>query len=260
MASLASLSDDRLVEKPSSGRELRSLLLSLSYDILKGPDEGDFDQNVFNRFVLNVWPDMATAVLRKGWEQADSEKDGKLSRREFINWLAHAKNNRRAVCQTAATIDKKINEEMARSQVCQTAATSNKKGNEEMAQQTRAADGKSNYAFSRETTAASDDESPRAQAASCAEVGPPTRIDAELCLFAMWDRDKNGHISLEEVLDTCSKRSVTSVKRLRELFQAMDFNGDGHVSYDEFLCFLLPAPPEDAMTLAEKGKTDEAAA
>jgi len=196
-----------------SGRELRSLLLSLSYDILKGSDDCTFDQLIFERFVLKVWPNMPTPALRKGWVEADSEKDGELSRTEFIKWLTTAQRSYQPnkIAQRSNQPSKKFRDDIS----CQ-------------------------------STEASDDETqdgpPLVQARL--EVGPPSCVNAAACVFAMWDRDGNGKICYDEVLETCKNRSSTSAKRLSELFKAMDFNGDGHVSYDEFLRFLVPPAPD----------------
>ena len=56
--------------------------------------------------------------------------------------------------------------------------------------------------------------------------------------FAEYDTNNSGEISKQELLDWCSKHGDIT-DNIDSLISGADFNGDGKINYDEFICMVV---------------------
>ena len=56
--------------------------------------------------------------------------------------------------------------------------------------------------------------------------------------FAEYDTNNSGEISKQELLDWCSKYGDIT-DNIDSLISGADFNGDGKINYDEFICMVV---------------------
>ena len=79
------------------------------------------------------------------------------------------------------------------------------------------------------------------------QVFDKEQIDFLKVAFTKIDKDSSGEISKEELKDFCNSGNLTlSSGQLDFMFNIIDSNGNGEISFDEFLRFvLLIMQPED---------------
>ena len=66
----------------------------------------------------------------------------------------------------------------------------------------------------------------------------PGEIEEIKSNFDFFDHDKNGEIDLDEFTDLLRVLSPKSSKlQAAEGFGLIDSNGDGHIDFDEFICW-----------------------
>ena len=55
----------------------------------------------------------------------------------------------------------------------------------------------------------------------------------------MFDKDGNGFISLQEMQEAFSQNDTIGASELKNMMRDVDPNGDGEVSYEEFVDLML---------------------